>query len=106
LLLRAAKDFGLNLSKCYVIGDSLTDVKAGKAVGCHAFLIGLLKCDMCKFMEDEDAKPDLIVPSLFAASKIIEKEISGSIKPNLMVSKVFHASPIIEKEMNKNGNIP
>jgi len=61
---------------------------------------------MCKFMEDEDVKPDLIVSSLFAASKIIEEEISGGIKPNLMVSKVFHTSGIIEKEANENGNIP
>jgi D-glycero-D-manno-heptose 1,7-bisphosphate phosphatase len=106
LFLRAAKDFGLDLSKCYAVGDSLTDVKAGKAVGCQTFLIGYLKCDMCKFMHDEDAKPDLIVPSLFAASKIIEKEISGSVKPNLMVSKVFHTPQIVEKEMNGNGNIP
>ena len=106
LFLRAAKDFGLNLSKCYAIGDSLTDVKAGKAVGCRVFLIGYLKCDMCKFMEDEDIKPDLIVPSLFTASKIIEKEISGGIKLSLMVSKVFRTSEIVEKGANENGNIP
>jgi len=106
LFLRAAKDFGLDLSKCYAVGDSLTDVKAGKVVGCRTFLIGYLKCDMCKFMEDEDVKPDLIVSSLFAASKIIEEEISGGIKPNLMVSKVLHTSQIVEKEANENGNIP
>ena len=80
LFLRASKDLGLNLSKCYAIGDSLTDVKAGKSAGCRTFLIGYLKCDMCKFMEDEGARPDLIVPSLFAASKIIKKEIKGGIK--------------------------
>ena len=80
LFLRAAEDFGLNLSKCYAIGDSLTDVKAGKSVGCRTFLIGYLKCDLCKFMEDEHTRPDLIVPSLFAASEIIEKEISGGIE--------------------------
>jgi len=57
-------------------------------------------------MEDEDVKPDLIVSSLFAASKIIEEEISGGIKPNLMVSKVLHTSQIVEKEANENGNIP
>jgi len=80
LFLRAAKDLELNLSKCYAIGDSLTDVKAGKSVGCRTFLIGYLKCDLCKLMEDEGTIPDLIVPSLFAASEIIKKEISGGIK--------------------------
>jgi D-glycero-D-manno-heptose 1,7-bisphosphate phosphatase len=82
LFLRAAKDLGLDLSKCYAIGDSLTDVKAGKSVGCRTFLIGYLKCDMCKLMEDEGTRPDLIVPSLFAASEILKKEIIGGIKQN------------------------
>jgi histidinol-phosphate phosphatase family protein len=87
LFLRAAKDLGLDLSKCYAIGDSITDVKAGKSVGCRTFLVGYLKCDLCKLMEDKGVRPDVIVPSLFAASKIIEKEINGSIEPNLTASK-------------------
>ena len=29
LILKAAKDFGLDTSKCYMIGDGLTDIKAG-----------------------------------------------------------------------------
>jgi D-glycero-D-manno-heptose 1,7-bisphosphate phosphatase len=82
LFLRAAKDLGLDLSKCYAIGDSLTDVKAGKSVGCRTFLIGYLKCDLCKLMEDEGTRPDLIVPSLFEASEIVKKEIIGGIKQN------------------------
>jgi len=78
LILRAAKDFGLDLSKCYVVGDGLMDIKAGMAVGCRAFLIGNLKCDLCRVMEDEGVKPDLIVPNLLHASKIIEKEVRGN----------------------------
>lgn len=78
LLLRAAKDLGLDLSRCYMVGDSLTDVKAGKTVGCRSFLIGYLKCDLCRLMEDEGVKPDLIVPSLLHGSKIIEREVNGT----------------------------
>jgi D,D-heptose 1,7-bisphosphate phosphatase len=77
LLLKAAKDFGLDLSKCYMIGDSLTDIKAGKAVGCKSFMIGYLKCDVCRLMEDEAVKPDLIVPNLLHVSKIIEREVNN-----------------------------
>jgi len=76
LLLRAAKDLGLNLSRCYIVGDSLADVKAGRTVGCRSFLIGYLKCDLCRLMEDEGIKPDLIVPSLLHGSKIIEREVN------------------------------
>jgi len=75
LILKAAKDFELDLSKCYLVGDGLTDIKAGKAEGCRSFLIGNLKCDLCRLMENENVKPDFIVPNLFHASKIIEKEL-------------------------------
>ncbi len=34
LLLQAAKDFNIDLSQSYMIGDSERDVKAGKAAGC------------------------------------------------------------------------
>jgi D-glycero-D-manno-heptose 1,7-bisphosphate phosphatase len=78
LILRAARDFGLDPSKCYVVGDGLMDIKAGRAVGCRSFLIGSLKCDLCRLMEDKDVKPDLVVPSLLHASKIIEREVNGN----------------------------
>jgi hypothetical protein len=46
--------------------------------GCRTFLIGNLKCDLCRLMEEEKAKPDLIVSSLLHGSKIIEKEVNGN----------------------------
>lgn len=80
LLLRAAEDFNLDLSQCYLIGDSLIDVKTGKAVGCKTFLIGNFKCDLCRFMEKEGIKPDYVVSSLLEAAKIIKGErLNGNI---------------------------
>lgn len=38
LLLRAARDLDLDLSRSYMIGDRLTDVEAGTAAGCKTIL--------------------------------------------------------------------
>lgn len=74
LLLEAAKDFDLDLTKCYMIGDSLIDVEAGKKAGCKTILIGKMKCDLCKLMNENGFMPDWIVNDLYNASKIIAKE--------------------------------
>jgi D-glycero-D-manno-heptose 1,7-bisphosphate phosphatase len=97
LFLRAGKDFALDLKKCFVVGDSLADVKAGRAVGCQTFLIGSLKCDLCRLMEVEGAKPDHIVTDLHEASKIIEKETDESAKPDLIMSKAFRISRVTKR---------
>jgi len=89
LLLKAARDHDLNLSRSYVVGDSLTDIEAGKTVGCRTFLIGNLKCDLCRLMEDERVKPDLIVPSLLSAAEIIEKETANMVRPSLEIAQVL-----------------
>jgi len=39
LLLKAAKDFDIDLKKCYFIGDSKTDAEAGKRAGCKTYLV-------------------------------------------------------------------
>jgi D,D-heptose 1,7-bisphosphate phosphatase len=76
LLLKAAKEMGIYLSKSFLVGDSLTDIKAGKAVGCKTFLIGYLKCDLSRLIEDTGVRPDYIVSSLLDVAKIIKKEVS------------------------------
>jgi len=83
MLLQAKEDFGLDTAKCYMIGDALSDVKTGSAVGCKTILIGQLKCDLCRQMETMQVKPDLIQPDLLQASKFIEKEVNGKWKYSL-----------------------
>jgi D,D-heptose 1,7-bisphosphate phosphatase len=74
MILKAAKDHDIDLKKSWMIGDGINDLKAGKKAGCKTILIGRMKCDLCKIMEDEKVKPDFIAPNLFKASLIIEKE--------------------------------
>ena len=74
LILQAAKENDIELSESWMIGDGVNDLQAGQAAGCRTILIGRRKCDVCRIMEDEGAKPDFISPNLYKASLIIEKE--------------------------------
>jgi histidinol-phosphate phosphatase family protein len=39
LLLRAAREHGLDLARCWMIGDILDDIEAGRGAGCRTVLI-------------------------------------------------------------------
>jgi len=67
LLLQAARELGLDLTECYMVGDNLSDVKAGKRAGCKTVLIGTMKCELCRLMDEEGARPDAIANSLTQA---------------------------------------
>ncbi len=54
LLLRAARDLGIDLSLSFMIGDRWRDVEAGKRAGCRTVLVGrgygeqaAITCDFC-----------------------------------------------------------
>jgi D-glycero-D-manno-heptose 1,7-bisphosphate phosphatase len=73
-ILQAAKDMSIDLSRSWMIGDGLTDVKAGKEAGCRTILLGRMKCESCHLMDEQDTHPDFIAPNLVEASRIVEKE--------------------------------
>jgi D-glycero-D-manno-heptose 1,7-bisphosphate phosphatase len=76
LLQRAAKDLGLNLQDSFSVGDSLVDVEAGKAVGCTTFLVGSIKCDLCRLMEEKNVRPDVVLPDFLTVARAIEKKVT------------------------------
>jgi D-glycero-D-manno-heptose 1,7-bisphosphate phosphatase len=45
MLHRAASDWGLDLSACWMVGDSPTDVAAGRRAGCRTIQIGEQGCE-------------------------------------------------------------
>lgn len=44
MLLKAAEDFHIDLSRSWMVGDSGNDISAGKAAGCKTALIGTADC--------------------------------------------------------------
>jgi D-glycero-D-manno-heptose 1,7-bisphosphate phosphatase len=71
LLVRAARDLGVDLSQCYMVGDSLTDVQAGQRAGCRTVFLGKMKCELCNLMDEQGAKPDAIAGNLSEAVRLI-----------------------------------
>ena len=75
LLQRAAVERGLDLSRSVFIGDSITDVLAGRAAGCRTALLGRVRCDLCRHLEEQGVKPDWIFASLLdVAHHLQDKE--------------------------------
>lgn len=74
LLLQAAQELDIDLSQSWMIGDSLTDVKAGKGAGVRTILLGRMKCELCLLMDNEDVRPDAIAPNLKEAVEVILKQ--------------------------------
>ncbi|MBA7660638.1 Histidine biosynthesis bifunctional protein HisB [subsurface metagenome] len=71
LLLQAAGEMNVDLSGSWMIGDGLTDIKAGKGAGCRTILLGRMKCELCSLMGEEDARPDAITSNLKEAVQFI-----------------------------------
>jgi len=73
LLISAARAMNLDLTKSFIIGDSITDVEAGKRAGVKTLLLAHLKCDLCHLMEQRGIKPDWMAKDLLEAVKKIAR---------------------------------
>ena len=47
MLIKAAKEFNIDLTKSWMVGDSDSDIMAGKNAGCSTVLIGESDENMC-----------------------------------------------------------
>lgn len=52
MLLKAAKDYNIDLSQSYMVGDSENDVEAGNAAGCKSVLLGSECSTLKEFVEN------------------------------------------------------
>lgn len=73
MLLEAAVDFDLDLSKGYLVGDKTSDIAAGERVGCTTILVKTGKAG-----KEEGAlpvQPDYIATDLLQAAKMIRSDL-------------------------------
>lgn len=76
LFLKAAKQYEIDLSKSWMVGDGIGDIKAGRTAGCKTILLANI-----------DSTENL---------KIIEKQL-GKVKPDFIIKKLPDALSILEK---------
>jgi D,D-heptose 1,7-bisphosphate phosphatase len=67
LLLRAAREHGVDLKKSWMIGDRPADIGAGQAVGCRTIRVGKAHWTA------SDPQPDFEAPDLAGAAEVILK---------------------------------
>lgn len=69
MLLRAARELGLDLSKSWMIGDTISDMCAGRNAGCRSTV--LVRTGYGADVSLPDAAVDHVVPDLWSAVDLI-----------------------------------
>jgi D-glycero-D-manno-heptose 1,7-bisphosphate phosphatase len=64
---QAAQDLELDLSKCYLVGDKLTDIQAGNRAGCKTILVKTGYGETESKTKQDKIQPYLISPDLLDA---------------------------------------
>ena len=67
MLLRAAREHSLDLAHSWMVGDSISDMQAGRAVGCKTAYLGEGECEMA----------DIEAPSLQVFVEQLQQQETG-----------------------------
>lgn len=73
MLLEAARDFELNLSSSFLIGDKSSDIAAGKHVGCTTILVMTGKAG--KEVGALSIDPDYVAADLYEAALVVQSQV-------------------------------
>lgn len=78
LLHQAARDWGINLRRSYMVGDGIVDVLAGRQAGTKTVFVGPGKGYIYAELKRQNAWPDWIVGNLLEAAELIEAAENGN----------------------------
>ena len=73
MMLDAARDLNLDLTRSVMIGDGLYDVMAGKRAGVKTILVANLNALLSSKMDELDAHPDFVARNIAEAASIVAK---------------------------------
>jgi D-glycero-D-manno-heptose 1,7-bisphosphate phosphatase len=73
LLLKASKDLDIDLERSFFVGDSLVDIKAGKAAGVKTILVGTMTDLLNRVIEEEKISPDYMVGKFSDVVQLISR---------------------------------
>jgi len=71
MLLQAAKEYGIDLKRSYMVGDGINDVKAGRAAGCTTVFVGHFKPELWKYFKG-GKRPGIMARNLLEAARKIK----------------------------------
>ena len=76
----AAKRFGIDLSRSYVVGDTYRDMKMGFAIGARTVMLmtGYGRGEYEYHRQEWSRVPDLIAENLMEAAKLVLRELNAS----------------------------
>ncbi|MCP5105107.1 MAG: HAD family hydrolase [bacterium] len=74
MILQAAKEFNIDLSQSYMIGDDPRDIETGKNAGCRTVLVLTGKGgETSELLEKKGIRPDLTAENILEAARMISK---------------------------------
>lgn len=77
LLLQAAMDYNLDLSRSFIVGDKLTDLEAGYAANCHTVLVRTGFGDISyRALAWQSQQPDFVATTLLEAAQWVKCTIA------------------------------
>ncbi len=78
MVLQAAKDFNIELSSSYFVGDSVSDIECGKNAGLKTILVKTgYGSESISILKKENNFPTFTAQNILEACKIIQQDFSG-----------------------------
>lgn len=77
LLFKAAREMNIDLHRSFIVGDSLVDVRAGKAAGVTTILLGTMTDLLNRAIKEVRAEPDYIVGKFSDVLPVIKRITSA-----------------------------